>query len=638
MTHGDGRERVRPGMYTGTLPAAIFADGEQVGRLRLEVRSRKLDYLSHYRWMLRDLASQSAELLMMRFGPTEQRFQPTPEGEARTAYQRFTFLRAFVENESFRAAIGRIIAKPYVAWTESPELRPPNRGLPSSSTIARQLSRPGRRFLLGEPTVPGRPKSLPAQIEISRAEETLDNVPNRFVKFVLQRWSDELSAIEKSLMTLDLASAPAQRGLREIESIRTILDGLLSEELFREIGELTRLPSGNPVLLGREGYRDILDAYLKSDLAARLSWTGGDAVYGAGQRDVATLYEYWVYLRLGEIVSRLCREPFHFGSLIEPASDGLNLGLTRGDQRVMTGATVRFGRRLTLSLWFNRSFPHGAGPTTSWTRTLRPDFSLQVRCLDAAPLVQGDVWLHFDAKYRVDRLEQILGEEDENVLLSDDKEGAPTGARGADLLKMHAYRDAIRRSVGAYVIYPGSNPKTFQEYHEILPGLGAFGLRPTADGDPTGAGLLSRFIDDVINHSAAQLSQHERGRYWQQRVYDDPTTHVESVEFASFLDRPPADTKVLLGYVKSEAHLAWIRKQRRYNLRADKTRRGRVGLESRNLNTDLLLLYGPRLQRLGTLEDHRPTGSREQRNAHEDGVSRSRRRALFLSAHRTARC
>ena len=48
---------------------------------------------------------------------------------------------------------------------------------------------------------------------------------------------------------------------------------------------------------------------------------------------------------------------------------------------------------------------------------------------------------------------------------------------------MHAYRDAIRRSAGAYVIYPGDEERTpFMEHHEVLPGLGAFPLRPGATG------------------------------------------------------------------------------------------------------------------------------------------------------------
>ena len=50
----------------------------------------------------------------------------------------------------------------------------------------------------------------------------------------------------------------------------------------------------------------------------------------------------------------------------------------------------------------------------------------------------------------------------------DDEEQERLGvSRRDDLLKMHAYRDAIRRSAGAYVLFPGtSTPHRFREYVE----------------------------------------------------------------------------------------------------------------------------------------------------------------------------
>ena len=51
--------------------------------------------------------------------------------------------------------------------------------------------------------------------------------------------------------------------------------------------------------------------------------------------------------------------------------------------------------------------------------------------------------------------------------------------KNADLLKMHTYNDAIRRTIGSYVLYPGEsnlsdeNESIFSLYDEILPGVGA---------------------------------------------------------------------------------------------------------------------------------------------------------------------
>jgi hypothetical protein len=47
---------------------------------------------------------------------------------------------------------------------------------------------------------------------------------------------------------------------------------------------------------------------------------------------------------------------------------------------------------------------------------------------------------------------------------------------------MHAYKDAIRRTGGAYVLYPGEGKDDpFRGFHELIPGLGAFVIKPNKD-------------------------------------------------------------------------------------------------------------------------------------------------------------
>jgi hypothetical protein len=127
-------------------------------------------------------------------------------------------------------------------------------------------------------------------------------------------------------------------------------------------------------------------------------------------------------------------------------------------------------------------------------------------------------------------------------------------------------------------------------YHEVLPGLGAFALRPTEGGDAQGTAALRRFMNDVLDHVASQVTQHERWRFWTREVYRPENEVRERVDAAPFLTHPPADTTVLLGYVKNAEHLLWIRQNGRYNLRADG--RGSVGLSSSELATQLVVLYG----------------------------------------------
>ena len=589
--------RLRTGLYTGSLPVSVFLSSGLVGTIELEVRSRKFAYLSDYRWMLRDIASIAAELVMKHFAPSEQRFSPDATRDPATLYQRFAFLKSILADESFDAALHRILARPYVAWEKHEHAWRPEQGWKGSAASTRSMARAGPRVtapslegLLGQ-------FGIPASLNVAWPETTLDNTPNRFVKFALLRWLELATSMIDTV--LSLSGPAAQRGLRESTAVRDKLIALVSEELFREVGVLTQFPSNDQVIQRREGYRDVYNAYLLSEFASQLSWAGGDAIYGAGQKDVATLYEYWAFLQLAQAVSAVCDGGLDWGPLLRVTGSGSDLNLVRGEASCLTGSVSRLGRAISIELWFNRTFGRkGQRAASSWSRPMRPDCSLLI-----SPALLGDdrvepVWLHFDAKYRVENLLEIMPQEassaEEEARVVDELKTAERSgiAKSDDLSKMHAYRDAIRRSAGAYVLYPGDSEELSSEYHEILPGLGAFALKPGANDSAVGAEALQSFISHVIDHVALQISQHERARYWTEESFRGRPAGSRETSSVSFLRKPPADTRVLVGFVRDQSHLDWIHRTRKYNLRAD-DRSGSVGVDSDALAADLVLLYCP---------------------------------------------
>ena len=71
---------------------------------------------------------------------------------------------------------------------------------------------------------------------------------------------------------------------------------------------------------------------------------------------------------------------------------------------------------------------------------------------------------------------------------------------------MHAYKDAIRRTYGAYILYPGLESGSGGDpyyswigYHEVLPGLGAFTVRPGEDQE-VGLKSLKEFFEDIFDN------------------------------------------------------------------------------------------------------------------------------------------
>lgn len=587
--------RMRPGLYTGTLPIVVLSGDQEVGRAVVEVRSRKLDYLSQYQWMLEEIADSMAELVMKRFAPTEQRFRLDESTDAATLYARFAMLKWLFSGESFEAAIQQILSYPHRAWMDEMEYRRPGQPIRMSSRVAQRLSQPGPRIACDTGLLL---PALPKEIAVLRTESTLDTPENRFVKFVLLHWQHFTHEVASALLR-EPATAPVKRGLREVQAVSEKLQTVLASGLFREVGDLTFLPSGSQVLQKRSGYRDIYRAYLQFEAAALLTWDGGEDVYGAGKRDVATLYEYWVFIQLIKVMERLCGREFDLSQLIELRPDGMGVSLRRGKSRRLKGQINRLGRTLHIELWFNRTFGHRTGNRGSWSRPMRPDYSILIKP-DTTYGEPDEVWIHFDAKYRVDSITGLFGddpitEEGEARLLDEEQSAeARQVSKRADLLKMHAYRDAIRRSAGAYVIYPGTERELLPRFHELLPGLGAFALRPTRDGKGTGLEGLLEFIDDVLTHVATQTTQHERARYWlRESVRDD--YHVAAHPAVPFLSKPPADTIVLLGYVRSPEQLRWIHQQRLYNMRTG-GRRGSVLPGSKVLAAELVVLYGPHME------------------------------------------
>ncbi len=94
----------------------------------------------------------------------------------------------------------------------------------------------------------------------------------------------------------------------------------------------------SPVLQRKEGYREVLRVWLMFDLAAKLIWSGGDDVYSSGKKDIAVLYEYWLFFKLLDLFNSIFQiEPKDIEQLIEKTNDGLNLQIKQGKYTAMNG-------------------------------------------------------------------------------------------------------------------------------------------------------------------------------------------------------------------------------------------------------------------------------------------------------------
>lgn len=575
------RGRIIPRQHVGTLVVVVECEGAVVLSTAIEIAPTKLAQVDEYRQMLSDINTHAAEAVLQGFAPTSLKAAAASQS-AELLYQRFAILESQLNSDQFAAAIAQILGNPDVEWRASTERQSPGGAYPVGSAFGRAFAAPGPR----RPWLAGRDHpaltSMPARLERSRQEMTTDTAPNRFVKYVLETWRALAQNLRAGLAPKSAKPkpGPVRRGLQAADRVLETIDDILSHPIFSEVGALDRFPSSSQVLQKRAGYRQLLQTFVLVEAGLELPWASdAEDIYSPSLRNVATLYELWCYLILVDVVGRVCGQP-QTGHAFVPSPNGMSLRLKSGAASAVEWQTARRGRPLELRLMFNHQFTG----EESWTAPMRPDCSILIRPLGSSAGDSLDVWVHFDAKYRID------GRPPVDFSIEDDGESSARGAaRRDDLLKMHAYRDAIHRTAGAYILYPGDVTIRQRQFTETLPGLGAFPLRPGANGTH-GTEAISTFLTDVLDHVADQATQHERDRFWRARVYASAPQAHPALPPVPFLDRPPADTDVLLGYVRGAKHRAWIEQTRSYNVRAD-GRRGTLQLGSRELGARLVLLY-----------------------------------------------
>ncbi len=610
--------RIDTGVETGLLHLVLeeVRTGEQVARGAVEIVSTKLNYRTDYREMLSFIADECSELLFDIRASGRMRLKPRHKPDPHNLQRQIEFLAAELTSTSFVAALQRVIGMPHQKLQTQREVQPVARLRKGSRDLARQISSARCRIQVPPGSGMGQmmqslgitAPSLPRRVSVQRQVESLDTPENRFVKYVLTFFRDFLKRMEPAIKAR--AGEDRRRLLRTVQHLQAGLNEALSADLFKGVSSPAMLPLGSPVLQRRSGYREVLTAWLRFDLASELVWKGGEDVYGAGKRDVSMLFEYWLFFQL----LRLFRDKFDLAvpagkSLFEHSHGGLSLRLKANDTLGIEGTCLRHARRLNVRFHYNLTQEKSEArcEAGSWTLRMRPDFTLTF-WPDGYDLADAEaqelaVHIHFDAKYRVESISELFGDSDEdlNVEKAEQKRG---NYKRVDLLKMHAYRDAIRRSEGAYVLYPGKAgvPAHFQGFHEILPGLGAFALRPGPGGEALGLSHLSRFVDEIIEHVSNRATAREQSSYHQFQVYRADETGTRASLFNALpggqndtiheRPLPPAEHAVLVGWCKDEKQLDWICRSGLYNFRAG-LRQGSIRLEPAIADARHLLLHGP---------------------------------------------
>lgn len=549
----------------------IFSSAGMDVVVPFEIVPDKIGYEDDYIELTEALAERCAELLLDFSGSTSNLYSVS-DNDPRTLLEQFIFLRKFCYSENIQALFESIKRNPDRVLIEEDEMRPIGNGVPSKRFFTHpfQYSAGWQRYADEN----DERHFMPAMVAVTRKRDNIDTPANRFIKFALEKFDYICVNLTEAL---NADNAPKQTECRrEAKNLHIIIENILRDSFFDDIGALDVMPQNNQVLQKREGYSQIFAAYSMVDLALQLDWKGKDDVYEGESKNVALLYEYWLFFELGKVIAsindcellRTTDDPFCTSD-----NGRLTISLKEGEQSCQTYVIHSLGTRIRL--YYNRSFyPRDFMATKyegSYSRPFRPDYTLAIYpenyCTgphegEDYAVRDGVVsYIHFDAKYRITNLKYFIGKaEDQNTdaekkEIEEEKSDEITNTyKRGDLLKMHTYNDAIRRTVGSYVLYPGDKTSegyrgdTYSLYDEILPGVGAFAIKPSISGQSEKE--LKNFIERLILERSHKSSRLNRIRYYYDMILREPASDLAISKAQNSCHRP--GRYCILGYIRKQ--------------------------------------------------------------------------------------
>lgn len=535
--------------------------------LSFEVIPDKMNYEDDYIRLTEALADACSELLLDYSGPTSNIYRQSKDSK-KTLLEQFIFLRKFCYGDNLRGLIEAIKRNPDRVLDQEEELKPIGSGMPSKKFFQKPFSYSRGWVNLTE----HKRKSgiySPEMVSVTRKFDSLDTPANRFVKYALHKFDSICVDLVQSLQ-VEGQNMQAEC-IDEAKAIHNIIEDILKEDFFGEVGILGIMPQNNQILQKREGYSQIFAAYVMMDLALQLDWKGKDEVYEGESKNVALLYEYWLFFELYKIIKSIegCKSIKTEENPFLLLEDGITILLEEGKKSCQSFEIKKYG--IKINLYYNRTFSSMEFRTTkyegSYSRPFRPDYTMAIFPLsftkgqyngEEEAIVAGAVsYIHFDAKYRISDLSSFIGdnkkgESDESEFVETKIGSVVNTYKRGDLLKMHTYNDAIRRTIGSYVLYPGSyniNSKrneTFSLYDEILPGVGAFSIKPSIG--VLGENELKSFIVSLIECKKANNSRLNRLKYYTEMILSEPSMFKE--QGVKYNSESKSDMYVI-GYIRA---------------------------------------------------------------------------------------
>lgn len=280
---------------------------------------------------------------------------------------------------------------------------------------------------------------------------TYNTVENQLVKFMLSETIKKLFDFKRKYIASfrDPDKTADSEVLSRIELMSSKIKGQLRNPIFEEVTDLKGTNTMSLVFQMAPGYRDL---YKYFQLMQRgISFSG--EVYSFSMKETSTLYEYWCFVKLVNIMKKRYTLVDKGKDVIKANRRGVTVTLSKERKSVVKFIDTKTGD--TFELIYN------PGEYPSDTVRQVPDNVLSLRKRTNGGSKEAGYQYVFDAKYKVE-----MNPDDHYP----DKKPGP---KVTDINTMHRYRDAIvsketgqseRLMFGAYVLFP--YPYSEEEYKQ----------------------------------------------------------------------------------------------------------------------------------------------------------------------------
>jgi hypothetical protein len=134
--------------------------------------------------------------------------------------------------------------------------------------------------------------------------------------------------------------------------------------------------------------------------------------FSISKKNVAELYEMWCYLEVLKCLEQIVGRG-DYSKLFKVNNSKFSLNLVEGEESRVDWLHTLHGRKVQISLWYNRTFsPILKDGAQSWSKDYKPDISMHVRPVGEVIIEENrsslDVWVHFDAKYKLEVVEENI--------------------------------------------------------------------------------------------------------------------------------------------------------------------------------------------------------------------------------------